>query len=258
MPFAPANGIQLYYEVHGLAIGSAPAVVFAHGAGGNHLSWWQQVPAFRDRFTCVTFDHRAFGQSSDLTGAGGGAFVEDLRALLDHLGIERTHLVAQSMGGWTCLGFALKYPTRVHKLVMSDTHGGLRGPGIDFGVARAALKPLPPGVHAGLGTRAYTEQPALAFLYQQISDLNPVRTPEELGALLRSAGSPTVDDLQGYTTPTLFIIGEEDASIPAPVLEAAAKLVPGAVVERFPQSGHSVYFERAERYNTVVEAFLRA
>ena len=258
MPFAPVNGMQLYHEVHGPEIGGAPVVVFAHGAGGNHLSWWQQVPHFREAFTCVTFDHRAFGQSADTTGAGGGAFVDDLRGLLDHLGIERAHLVAQSMGGWTCLGFALKYPERVAKLVMSDTHGGLRGPGIDMGAARAALPALPPGVHPGLGARAYAEQPTLAFLYQQISDLNPARSPEALGVLLRSAGAPTVAELEGFATPTLFIIGEEDASIPAPVLEAAAKLVPGAVVERFPQSGHSVYFERAERYNEVVQAFIRA
>ena len=42
------NEFQLHYEVHGPAIGSAPAIIFAHGAGGNGLSWWQQVPAFSD------------------------------------------------------------------------------------------------------------------------------------------------------------------------------------------------------------------
>ena len=42
MPKAPINGIELYYESHG----DGPAIVFAHGRGGNHLSWWQQVPHF--------------------------------------------------------------------------------------------------------------------------------------------------------------------------------------------------------------------
>ena len=42
MPFAPINGIDLYYEIHG----AGPAVLFAHGQGGNHLSWWQQIPFF--------------------------------------------------------------------------------------------------------------------------------------------------------------------------------------------------------------------
>jgi 3-oxoadipate enol-lactonase len=50
MPFATLNGIDLYYETHG----SGPALVFTHGGGGNHLSWWQQVPAFSQHYTVVT------------------------------------------------------------------------------------------------------------------------------------------------------------------------------------------------------------
>ncbi|HKS92033.1 MAG TPA: alpha/beta hydrolase, partial [Tepidiformaceae bacterium] len=102
MPFIEANGANLYYESHG----DGPAIVFAHGAGGNHLSWWQQVPYFRERYRCITFDHRGFGRSVDPgTTPAQRAFPEDLRGLLDGLGIERAFLVAQSMGGSTCLGF---------------------------------------------------------------------------------------------------------------------------------------------------------
>ena len=42
MPYAPLGDSQLYYEVHGPPVGTAPLMVFAHGAGGNHLSWWQK------------------------------------------------------------------------------------------------------------------------------------------------------------------------------------------------------------------------
>ena len=59
MPKAAVNGIQLYYESHG----EGPAIVFAHGRGGNHLSWWRQVPAFSDDYRCVTFDHRPMGRA---------------------------------------------------------------------------------------------------------------------------------------------------------------------------------------------------
>ena len=48
-------GCRLYYE----ATGAGPAIVFAHGLGGNHMSWWQQVPHFAGRYTCVTFAHPA-------------------------------------------------------------------------------------------------------------------------------------------------------------------------------------------------------
>jgi hypothetical protein len=86
MALARINGIELYYEVHG----EGPALIFAHGAGGNHLSWWQQVPALAQSYRCVTFDHRGFGLSREQPGGPGArAFVDDLRALLEHLGIER-------------------------------------------------------------------------------------------------------------------------------------------------------------------------
>ena len=57
MPYAPINGTQLFYESHG----DGPAIVFAHGRGGNHLSWWQQVAEFQHDYRCITFDHRGWG-----------------------------------------------------------------------------------------------------------------------------------------------------------------------------------------------------
>ena len=58
MPFMTKDGFRLYYEDTG---GNAPTVLFLHGAGGNHLSWWQQVPVFAEEYRCVTVDQRGFG-----------------------------------------------------------------------------------------------------------------------------------------------------------------------------------------------------
>ncbi len=54
--FLKRSDAEIYYEV----TGSGPALVFAHGGGGHYLSWWQQIPYFSQRFTCVTFSHRYF------------------------------------------------------------------------------------------------------------------------------------------------------------------------------------------------------
>ena len=59
------NGAEIHYEV----FGKGPAIVFAHGLGGNHLSWWQQVAHFAPTHTCVVFAHRGFPPSSLGTGA---------------------------------------------------------------------------------------------------------------------------------------------------------------------------------------------
>ena len=120
MPFAKVNGIDLYYE----STGTGPAVVLAHGVGGNHAIWWKQVKYFSQWYQVINFDHRGFGLSRDVEGGPGrAAFVDDLEALLDHLEIEQASLVAQSMGGRTCLGFSVKRPERVQALVMAATTG---------------------------------------------------------------------------------------------------------------------------------------
>lgn len=69
MPFVTTNSINMYYEVHG----QGPALVFAHPGGGNHLSWWQQVPVFAQTFACLTFDHRGHGYTRDLPDDPGAA-----------------------------------------------------------------------------------------------------------------------------------------------------------------------------------------
>src|SRR5579864_9152268 len=103
-------GAEIYYET----TGTGPAIVFAHGLGGNHLSWWQQVPYFSQRYTCLTFAHRGFSPSRVTSGTVDPALFEgDLLALIDHLELAEVRLVAQSMGGWTCLNFALHHPRRV-------------------------------------------------------------------------------------------------------------------------------------------------
>lgn len=250
MPFAAVNGIDLYYEVHGKPLGEAPVLVFAHGAGGNHLSWWQNVPHFAGRYTCITFDHRGWGQSIDTTGELRKRFEDDLEALLDQLGVAKATFAAQSMGGWTSLGIALRNPGRVERLIMSDTHGGAYGDEIP----RLTGSPPPDpatGYHPAAGTTMMAEQPALNFLYWQITGLN---TPREL----RSIGltGPKAELVRGLQVPTLFIAGEEDVVIPPPVIEATAKLVPGARYVTIPRAGHSAHFERAAEWNAIVDEFL--
>jgi 3-oxoadipate enol-lactonase len=255
MPLAHINGIELYYEIHG----DGPPLVLAHGAGGNHLSWWQQVPILSQHFRCVTFDHRGFGSSHDLlAGPGADSYIEDLRQLLDHLGIERTALVAQSMGGWTSLGFASRYPDRVTALALCDTTAGIDHPE----VARVmnALQSDMPRPLTMILQRAYSvqfpqQEPAKCFLYQQISALN-VNVPSDLLAKLM-AMRHRVEPLIDRRVPTLLLVGEEDVLTPAKTMELMARQIPHARLVRVAGAGHSVYFERPDEFNRIVFDFLR-
>ena len=74
MAFMVKDGFSLYYEDTG---GNAPTLLFLHGAGGNHLSWWQQVPVFGDEYRCITVDQRGFGRSSDVSVQGPATLATD-------------------------------------------------------------------------------------------------------------------------------------------------------------------------------------
>ena len=248
---------EIYYEV----AGDGPPIIFAHGLGGNHLSWWQQVPHFAAHHTCVAFAHRGFPPSDAAAGdRAPDAYANDLAALIDHLRLESVALVAQSMGGWTCLEYALREPQKVRALVMASTSGTL-----DFGalsntevedwtrrspgeLAKLGAR----GIHPAAGERMVREQPALAHLYGQISDLSAPVFREDVRKRLMQLRTREPSLLAQLPMPVLFITGDEDWVFPSAAGPALAKLAPKGRAVRVPAAGHSVYFERAARFNELI------
>jgi pimeloyl-ACP methyl ester carboxylesterase len=113
--FAAVNGTRLYYE----EAGAGPAVVLIHGFTLDTRMWDDQFPALAQRFRVIRYDLRGFGRSA--LPDGPYSHVEDLRALLDHLGIAQASLVGLSKGGGVALDFALTYPGRTTALALLDT-----------------------------------------------------------------------------------------------------------------------------------------
>lgn len=253
MPYVSVPDCSLYYEEEG----DGPAIVFAHGMGGNHLSWWQQVPVFAEQYRCVVFDHRGFGLSAEAPGgAGPASFRDDLLALMDHLSMERAALVAQSMGGWSCLGVALCAPERVAALVMADTVGGVRNDVIDAARKPGRVRVEREGLASlALSPRLAERRPDLAFLYEEIGALNPERGDdyrERFGRLRVEPG-----ELAGLTPPSLWVVGGEDPLTPPAAIREGQRLAPGSQYWEIAETGHSVYFERADEFNDRVRAFLQ-
>ena len=246
---------DIYYETSG----EGPAIVFAHGAGGNHLSWWQQIPVFSGAYRCVAFDHRGWGRSIEQEGGPGpAAFVDDLIALLDELEIEKTALVAQSMGGWSCLGATLRQPERIAALVMADTLGGLTNPEIAAGAEVVAERQRREG-HRGLGTMAYhpnlrERDPSMAFLYDEVMAMNPPLDGSIRQTL--AALAPDPDAVAALEVPLLWVVGGEDRIFSPVMARAAQAHVPGSSYFEVPDTGHSVYFERPVQFNMQLNSFL--
>jgi pimeloyl-ACP methyl ester carboxylesterase len=253
MPYAKVNAAHLYYEQHG----RGPDIVFLHGAGGNHLSWWQQVAEFSRAYRCTTFDARGWGLSRGDMAVGRWSLGTDLVALLEHLGIERAHVVAQSMGGRAVAGLARLAPERVRSLVLGGTTAGatndrvrelqdeLRDERGDGGLREHALAP---GFEA--------ENPGLALLYRQINALNPARPRGMLGRPPATYRGSTHDLIAGLGVPVLYIVGEHDLITSPELIREAASLVPGSRVHEVANAGHNAYFERPAEWNAVVKQFL--
>ena len=254
MPWVSVNDTRLYY----LAQGSGPALLFAHGAGGNHLSWWQQIPYFATRYRCVVFDHRAFGRSLDGSeGRGRRAFADDLRQLLDHLNIESFALVAQSMGGRTAVGFAVRNPGRVRALVLAGTTGGAVNDEIRSAQERHRTTPVGRRSLAqrAVSPRLRQERPDMAYLYGLIGRLNPPRPRDFLAPIPGYRGS-SAQALAALEIPILFLVGEDDTITPPNIVNMAHGQVPGSQFDVIEGAGHSAYFEQPEAFNRRLDQFL--
>jgi pimeloyl-ACP methyl ester carboxylesterase len=255
---------NLHYEV----TGSGPALLFAHGLGGNQMSWWQQVAHFAPRYTCVAFAHRGFAPSDPVAGGPDPAdYAGDLAALVDHLGLADLRLVGQSMGGWTMLEYTIAHPDKVKALVLSSTAGTIDRRGADPSGGTqydAWLKDAEAkvaagrarGVHPAMGATGAERFPALHLLYKSIDEMAGTLEKEKLRAGLRRTASRTLAELKDFRVPTLLIAGGQDIVFPPFLASAIAARLPCADAKLIPDSGHSPYFEQAATFNGLVEAFL--
>lgn len=252
-------GEKIYYE----STGEGEAIVLCHGYGGNHAVWYQQVPAFAQSHRVITWDQRGFGRSTNLAGKVDPiTAASDLKALLDHLHIERAHIVGQSMGGWTALEFALQNTDRVLSLTLTDTIGGIYTLEIErsfdeFLKASAAAPKLdapPIGRHPALNKSFADRDLAKAFLYEEISSLAPPASTAIPGILRSTA----VDHsrLKSLKAPVHFVVGSDDNIFQPATIQEAAKLIPGSRTTFIDGAGHSAYFEKPEEWNTAVMKFI--
>jgi 3-oxoadipate enol-lactonase len=261
--FVHASGAAIYYEV----TGSGPPIVFAHGLGGNHLSWWQQMPYFARDYRCVTFAHRGFAPSDGVPDPE--LYAADLAALIDHLQLPPVRLVAQSMGGWACLEYTLGHAERVAQLVMAATAGAIDLTTLgspagaeaeewqrrNLGAGEALFRR---GIHPAAGERMAREQPALHFLYRGIDRINHALDKQALRARLGAMRTVPVSRLKDMRTPVLFLAGEEDVVFPPPAAAGLAAAAPAGKVRLVAKAGHSVYFERPGVFNELVGAFFQS
>ncbi|MFN8557920.1 MAG: alpha/beta hydrolase [Dehalococcoidia bacterium] len=164
-------------------------------------------------------------------------YADDLAALIDHLELDDVRLVAQSMGGWTALGYALRNPERVRALVMADTTGMFTTPEIDrLRVENEARHPRPQymarGVHPAAGERMAREQPAMHFLFRQVDSLSVTLDKDIVRRRMMAMRTDISAELARLTMPVLCITGAEDIVLPTEASDIFAARLADARVAR--------------------------
>ena len=242
--FAVFGSEQIYYE----STGSGDAVVLSHGAGGSHAIWMHQTPVLAEHYRVITWDQRGWGKSTDTVGLAGdpNTALEDLRRLLDHLGVDKAHVVGQSMGGWVVVGFALRYPERTRSLTLANTYGGL--------TTEAMLELVTPEriqERMAQGRSAHIADPVRAFQYEQISRLAPPRRPTDLGEKMAGANWD-LEAARKTTVPILIVTGPHDLIFPPEMMRMLDAELPTSRLVEIPDAGHSPYFEFPDAWNQAV------
>lgn len=261
MAFVDSGGRRIYYERHG----QGPAVVFCHGAGSNAATWWQQLPAFSARHTCLTMDIRCFGRSiAPLQEFALGLFAQDVLAILDQERIARATLVGQSLGGMVGLQLALAHPARLAAFVACDTSLAIDHPVLLETIAQRQVTHRAISIEErSLGRWFLDRHPDKAALYAQINHFNPsahaIPAPDwgrALASLMDIGRRIPMDALPRVAVPTLFLVGDEDPIVPVGVIREVSALVRGSEVVVIADAGHSAYFEQPAEFNRHVLDFM--
>jgi pimeloyl-ACP methyl ester carboxylesterase len=270
MAYATArDGTRLYFEESG----SGTPLVFVHEFAGDHRSWEPQLRFFARYFRCVAFDARGF-PPSDVPEDGArysqAHARDDIVAVLDHLKLERAHIVGLSMGGFATLHVGIAYPQRARSLVVAGCgYGAEPDKKAKFQAECEAAAASFEADWAG-AAKKYALGPTRVQLQnkdprgwaefaQQLAEHAPRGQALTMRGVQMKRPSlyELVDGMRGIEVPTLIVTGDEDDPCLEPGL-LMKRSIPTAGLVVIPWSGHTINLEEPEAFNrALLEFFLR-
>jgi pimeloyl-ACP methyl ester carboxylesterase len=262
------DGVHLHYEEHGQGV----PLVFVHEFAGDAESWRPQIGFFARRYRVIAFNARGYPPSDVPERAEAysqARAAEDIRGLLDALGIERAHVCGLSMGGYATLHFGLSHPGRARALVVA---GAGYGSGADRETFRRDTETVARRFDAGMEAVAefYSRGPTRV----QFIDKDPRGWLEFRDRLAAGSARGHALTLRGVqmTRPSIFDLGDRLRQCDVPVLvmtgdEDEPCLEPALFMKRalpraglvvLPRAGHTINLEEPEAFNRAVLDFLTA
>ncbi|MDJ0662593.1 MAG: alpha/beta hydrolase [Crocosphaera sp.] len=269
------RGVDHYYEwIRQLGIIEKPVMVFVHGWGGSARYWRSTAEALSDNYDCLLYDLRGFGRSKLPKNPLGLSYeleeyAEDLKALLDGLGLKKVYMNSHSMGASVGALFSTMYPEKLERSILTcngifeynkaafDAFHKFGGYVVKFRYNWFLKVPFAPRLFMA------------RFLHRPIDKLEKIAFLEDfiladydaaLGTIYTSVSKKAVETMPKkfaeISVPTLLVSGEKDIIIPAAMGQEAAKLNDKIEYVEIAKTAHFPMLEDKETYLTKVREFL--
>jgi 4,5:9,10-diseco-3-hydroxy-5,9,17-trioxoandrosta-1(10),2-diene-4-oate hydrolase len=260
-------------RLHYHEAGAGPPLVLLHGSGPGVSGWSNfrgNFPVFAEQFRTVIMDMPGFGQSElpALDRAYPRVAADHVVRLMDGLGIERAHLLGNSMGGYVAFELALAYPDRVGRLVGMGPGGlaaNILGPDPSEGARRLAdfmMAPSKEAMQAWVDTmvanKAVVDDDLIA---ERLANAMAPGAMASTMAIFSSLGQhpepvPLYARVRNIKAPTLITWGRDDRMLPVEGALFGYRQMPNAELHLFSKCGHWAQVERKTDFERLVVDFL--
>ena len=259
---AKTNGIETGYELHGRQ--GAPWLVLSHSLACSVRMWDPQIAALKASYRILAYDTRGHGASEAPKGAYTlEMLADDLKALLDALGVKNPHYCGLSMGGMIGQTFALKYPGVVRTLTLADTSSRIPPEAWPLWQERIRIaeeKGMAPLVQPTL-ERWFTEpfrksSPAPVAAIAKLIAATPVAG--YVGCCHAIPKINLTSRLKEIRTPILVLCGDQDPGTPPAMSKEIHDNAPGSKLVMIAQAAHLANLENPGAFTRALREFLAA
>ena len=249
-----SGGAGLYYWDTG---GEGPVVVLSHPGRGSALTWPYQQPAFaKAGFRTIAYSRRGYFGSPAGSKNDTGNYADDLNDLIEHLNVEKFHILGLAAGGFAVSDFVVSYPEKLLSMTIACSLFGLWDKNIDERldfILPKSFGDLPPEFkELGASYRwAHPEGVKKWIEMERKSRGDGIRHGQ------KAKSDITWEKIRAAKIPSFFIAGGADLYQPPSMMRAAAREIPYSETLVIPEAGHSVQWEQHELFNRAVMEFFR-
>jgi len=265
MPDILANGIRIHYEERG----AGPAMVWAHGLDGTWRGWEATMACFQDRYRVIAYDARGHGRSEvpDRPETySQDIMVQDMRGIMDTLGVAQAIVGGHSMGANVALNFAMRYPERCLGLILVGIGSGSSdqlwwrewwGALADLAEQKGMAAYLEEMKKLPAWGSAFADPKTGKHVTEETLNSSPKGIAYTIRGVQRERLSifQLVSGLEKLPVETLVVLSEQDT----PVVECSqfiVQRVPRAALEIIPAKSHWTHLEAPEKFLAAVGRFV--